>query len=173
MTEDFSRWRELRRVATAYVIWDEITRDAALFDVDAPIDAILQLIQKEELQLRHVFLTHEHSVESLRAHFPKFFLHTTSQSALPQHRNRPNDFIHLGSLRITNRTLIEDKVAYVIGNWPEDAPHVTIAGNIEAIPKEIVRDKILSLPAETLVCAANAPITTVAQLIADPKSQRP
>lgn len=172
MTEDFSRWRELRRASSAYVIWDEITREAALFDVSTNLDVVLQLIQQEELHLRHLFLTHEHSVEPLRAHFPKVLLHTTSQNALPQHRNRPNDFIHLGSLRITNRALIEDKVAYVVGNWPEDAPHVAIVGNIEPVPKEIVRDKILSLPPETLVCGLNAPITTVAQLTADLRSQR-
>jgi len=171
MTEDFSHWRELRRVSECYLVWDEITREAALFDVPADLDATMQLIQQEGLQLRHVFLTRELSVEPLRAHFPKFLLHTNSKNALPQHRNRANDFIHLGSLRITNRALVEDKVAYVIGNWPEDAPHVAIIGNIQGVSKELLREKILNLPADTLVCASNAPVTTVAQLTADLNSQ--
>ena len=171
MTEDLSRWRELRRISSSYLVWDEITREAALFDVPADLNGIMEIIQKEGLQFRHVFLTHEHAVEPLRAHFPKFLLHTNSQNALPQHRNRANDFIHLGSLRITNRGLIGDKVAYVVGNWPEDAPHAAILGNIQGVSSEIIRDKILTLPPETLACGSDAPITTIAQLAADLNSR--
>jgi hypothetical protein len=158
MTEDFSQWRELRRVGRSYLVWDEITREAALFDVDE-IDAVSKMIESESIQLRHVFLTHEQSVEALRACFPKFFLHTNAKNALPQHRNRANDFIHLGSLRITNRALIDDKVAYVIGNWPEDAPHVAIVGNVDGVPETIFREKIFSLPKGTLVCSADGKLT--------------
>ena len=166
MTEDLSRWRELRRISASYLVWDEITREGALFDV-SDVDAISKMIEGESIQLRHVFLTHEHSVEALRARFPKFLLHTNAKNAPPQHRNRQNDFIHLGSLRITNRGLLDDKVAYVIGNWPEDAPHVAIVGELEGVPKEIVREKILSLPADSLICPSKAAITTVAQLTGD------
>ena len=166
MTDDLSQWRELRRIGGSYLVWDEITREAALFDSSGGVDPIYKIIESESLQLRHVFLTHEQSVEPLRARFPKFLLHTNSKSAPPQHRNRPNDFIHLGSLRITNRGLLDDKVAYIIGNWPEDAPHVAIVGDIEGISKDIVREKILSLPPETLICTTNSPITTVGQLAA-------
>ena len=170
MTENISQWRELRRFSTACLVWDEISRDAALFDTAADPEPIFKMIESEGLQLRHVFLTHDQSVEPLRARFPKFILHTNSKSAPPQHRNRPNDFIHLGSLRITNRAFIDDRVAYVVGNWPEDAPHVAITGSIEGIPEAVIREKIFSLPRETLVCRADQPITTVAQLIADPGS---
>jgi len=37
---------------------------------------------------------------------------------------RPNDFIHLGSLRITHRDTpghAEDGTTYIVGTWPEDA----------------------------------------------------
>ncbi|HKQ38382.1 MAG TPA: hypothetical protein VJ063_09915 [Verrucomicrobiae bacterium] len=171
MTHDLSLWRELRRISDCYLAWDEITRDAALFDIPGDVDAVLKVIQNDDLQLRHVFLTREHSVDALRAHFPKFLSHTSSKHALPQHRNRPNDFIHLGSLRITNRALLDDKVAYVIGNWPEDAPHVVVLDSLQELPKQITREKILNLPPETLICASDASIITVAQLTADLNSQ--
>ncbi len=171
MTEDLSRWRELRQISSCYLAWDEITREAALFDVTADLNAVVQVIHQEELQLKHVFLSYEHSAEPLRASFPKFFLHMNGPNALPQHRNRPNDFIHLGNLRITNRALIRDKVAYVIGNWPEDAPHVAFVSSIEGIPNEVIRDRILSLPPESLHCRSDAPITTVARLAAGPGAQ--
>ena len=160
MTEDLSRWRELRRIGTSYLVWDEITRDGALFDV-SDVDEIGKVIEGESIQLRHVFLTYEHSVEALRARFPKFLLHTNSKSAPPQHRNRPNDFIHLGSLRITNRGLIDDKVAYVIGNWPEDAPHVAIVGNVAEVSEANIRERILSLPKGTLICPIKGTISTL------------
>ena len=162
MMEDFSRWRELRRISTSYLVWDEITREGALFDV-SDVDAISKMIEGESIQLRHVFLTREHSVEELRARFPKFLLHTNAKNALPQHRNRQNDFIHLGSLRITNRALVDDKVVYVIGNWPEDAPHVAIVGDVDCVPEAILREKIFSLPEGTLVCPMQGQTTILHQ----------
>ena len=167
MTENLSQWRELRRISTCYLAWDEISREAALFDVAADLESVFKLIEAEGLQLRHVFLTCPQSVDMLRARFPKFILHTNSKDAPPQHRNRPNDFIHLGSLRITNRALQDDKVAYIVGNWPEDAPHVALIGSIDGGSKEAVREKILNLPPETLICPTDRSITTVAQLAAD------
>lgn len=160
MTEDFSQWRELRRIGGSYLVWDEITREGALFDV-SDVDAIGAIIENESIQLRHVFLTHEQSVEALRARFPRFLLHTNSRNAPPQHRNRPNDFIHLGSLRITNRALIEDKVVYVIGNWPEDPPHVAIIGELEGVPEKVVRDQVYSLPVGTLLCPTRDSVSTL------------
>ena len=93
-------------------------------------------------------------------------------------RNRPNDFIHLGSLRITHRETpghAEDGVTYVVGTWPEDAPHVAIVGDaIFAasmgrgnqswdLARQKVREQILSLPPETLICPGHGPLTTVAE----------
>lgn len=164
MTEDLSRWRELRPVGAdvnCYLIWDEITREGALFDVLPNPEPIFKMIDAENVQLRHVFLTHEQSIESLRARFPKLLLHTSAKDALPQHRNRPNDFIHLGSLRITNRALMDDKVAYVIGNWPEDAPHVVIVGDLTGVPEATVREKIRILPVGTLLCSRQEEPTTI------------
>jgi glyoxylase-like metal-dependent hydrolase (beta-lactamase superfamily II) len=113
----------------------------------------------------------------LRERFPKLHLHTNNKNAPPQHRNRANDFIQLGSLRITNRDTpghAEDGVIYLIGNWPEDAPHVAIIGDTifagslatgfvsTELLKQSVREKIFSLPPETLLCPGHGPLTTVA-----------
>ena len=175
MTEDLSRWRELRRIGAAdancYLVWDEITREGALFDGLPDEEPILKLIESEDVQLRHIFLTHEQSIEALRARFLKVLLHTSAKDALPQHRNRPNDFIHLGNLRITNRGLVDDKVAYVVGNWPEDAPHVAVVGDLQGLSETIVREKILNLPPDTLICPRQGALTTVQRQAADPSSR--
>jgi glyoxylase-like metal-dependent hydrolase (beta-lactamase superfamily II) len=190
-TPDLSLWRELRRITTeangmevhSYLAWDEGSREAALFDTGWDATPILKLIGENGLSLRHLFLTHLHEdhvagMEAIREKFPKLHLHSNSRHAPPQHRNRANDFLHLGSLRITNRDTpghAEEGVTYIIGNWPEDAPHVAIvgdaifAGSIGRgnqswdLARQKVREQIFSLPDETLLCPGHGPLTTVAE----------
>jgi hydroxyacylglutathione hydrolase len=188
---ELGRWRELRQITTAasgnavhcYLVWDEVTREAALFDTGWDVGPALRQVEEQQLQLRHLFITHTHpdhvaGVELLRDRFPRLQLHTDSRSALPQHRNRRNDCIHLGSLRITNRDTpghAADGVTYIVGNWPEDAPHVAIVGDAifagsmggaaqhGQLAREKIRDQILSLPPDTLLCPGHGPVTTVAE----------
>jgi glyoxylase-like metal-dependent hydrolase (beta-lactamase superfamily II) len=189
--KDLSAWRELRCITTAaggmavhcYLVWDEVSREAALFDTGWDAQPILRLIAENQLQLRHIFITHGHedhvaALSSIRAEFPKVRLHSNSKAAPVDQRNRPNDFIHLGSLRITNRDTpghAEDGATYVIGTWPEDAPHVAVvgdalfAGSIGRgnqswdLARQKVRDQIFSLPPDTLICPGHGPLTTVAE----------
>jgi glyoxylase-like metal-dependent hydrolase (beta-lactamase superfamily II) len=166
-----------------YLIWDEVTREAALFDSGWEAGPIRQLLQDNQLQLRHIFITHSHedhiaALGDLRGEFPKARLHSSSKTAPVDQRNRSNDFIHLGSLRITHRDTpghAEDGVTYIVGTWPEDAAHVAVvgdaifAGSIGRgnqswdLARQKVREQILSLPAETLICPGHGPLTTVGE----------
>jgi hydroxyacylglutathione hydrolase len=187
--KDLTQWRELRVMTTegdgitvnAYLIWDEVSREAALFDTGWDAQPALELIAQNNLQLRHLFITHSHpdhiaGISAVREKFPKVRLHSSSKSAPVDQRNRPSDFIHLGSLRITHRDTpghAEDGVTYVVGTWPEDAPHVAIVGdaifsgsigrgNISwDVAKQKVREQIFTLPPETLICPGHGPLTTV------------
>jgi glyoxylase-like metal-dependent hydrolase (beta-lactamase superfamily II) len=188
-TRDLGLWRELRTITTTrdgitvncYLVWDEVSREGALFDTGWDAEPILALIAENSVHLRHLFLTHTHedhvaAMGTLREKFPKLLLHTNSKTAPPQHRNRANDFIHLNSLRITNREApghAEDGVIYVVGNWPEDAPHVAIVGDTifagslasgiqsTELLKQKVREQIFTLPPDTLVCPGHGPPTSV------------
>src|SRR5664280_707262 len=113
--KDLGAWRELRQISTTeagntvhcYLIWDEVTRDAALFDTGWNAGPVLQEVEASQLQLKHLFLTHTHvdhvgGMQAIRERFPKIFLHTDAKSAPPQHRNRRNDCVQLGSLRLSN-----------------------------------------------------------------------
>jgi len=187
---DLGQWREIRVIATTddgiavncYVVWDEISREAALFDTGWDAQPIFDLIAAESVDLKHLFLTHtdpDHvgAMAAVRERFPKLHLHTNSKNVPPQHRNRANDFIHLGNLRITNRETpghTEDGVSYIVGNWPEDAPHVAIVGDTifagsmargkqsADLLKQKVREQIFTLPDQTLLCPGHGPLTTVA-----------
>ena len=189
--KDLSMWRELRCLTTTaggmavncFLVWDEVSREAALFDAGWEGEPVTKLLSGNQLQLRHIFITHTHedhvaALGELRQQFPKARLHYSSRSAPVDQRNRPNDFIHLGSLRITHRDTpghAEDGTTYVIGTWPDDAPHVAIVGDAIfagsmgrgnqswELARQKVRDQILTLPPETLLCPGHGPLTTVAE----------
>ncbi len=189
--KDLSAWRELRCITTdtggmavnCYLVWDEVCREAALIDTGWEATPVADLVTQNQLQLRHIFITHVHedhvaALDDLRRQFPKARVHSGSRSAPVDQRNRPNDFIHLGSLRITHRDTpghAEDGTTYIIGTWPEDAPHVAIVGDALCagsigrcnqswdLARQKVRDQILTLPPETLLCPGHGPLTTVAE----------
>jgi glyoxylase-like metal-dependent hydrolase (beta-lactamase superfamily II) len=190
-TPDLGLWRELRQITTAadglivhcYLIWDEGSHEAALFDTGFDAAPIFQLIEENDLTPRHLFLTHLHqdhvaAMGAIREKFPKVHLHTNSKTAPPQNRNRSNDFTHLGSLRITNRDTpghAEEGVTYIVGGWPEDAAHVAVVGDAIfagsmgrgkqswELARQKVREQIFSLPPETLICPGHGPLTTVGE----------
>jgi glyoxylase-like metal-dependent hydrolase (beta-lactamase superfamily II) len=188
--KDLGQWRELRCITTdqgmavnCYLVWDEVSREAALFDTGWSAEPIEKLISENSLQLRHVFITHSHedhiaALPQVRQAFPKARLHASARSAPVDQRNRANDFIHLGSLRITHRDTpghAEDGTTYIVGTWPEDAPHVAIVGDAIfagsigrgnqswELARQKVREQIFTLPAETLICPGHGPLTTVAE----------
>jgi hydroxyacylglutathione hydrolase len=189
---DLSQWRELRQITTTqrmsvncYLVWDEVTREAALFDTGWDVAPIAALVQGNQLQLKHLFLTHSHedhiaALGPIREKFPKIRLHSNIKGAPPEQRNRPNDFIHLGNLRITHRETpghAEDGVTYIIGNFPEDAPNIAVVGDCifagsigrgfvsTDLLKQKIREQIFTLPRQTLICPGHGPLTTVQQEI--------
>lgn len=188
---DLSRWRDLRVFTTSsegisvncFLVWDEVSREAALFDTGWDAAPLLQAIQDNQLSLRHIFITHSHhdhiaALGGIRAAHPKARMHTDARSAPLDQRNKPSEIVHLGGLRVTHRDTpghAEDGVTYLVGNWQEDAPHVAIVGDAifagsmggaprhGALAKQKIRDQILSLPTETLICPGHGPLTTVGE----------
>jgi hydroxyacylglutathione hydrolase len=189
--KDLSIWRDLRVFTSAddgmtvncYLAWDEVTRDAALFDTGVDAAPILKCLTENGLTLRHIFITHSHwdhveALPKIREAWPKSKVHTGSKSAPVDQRNKSNEIVHLGGLRVTHRETpghAEDGVTYLIGNWQEDAPHVAVvgdtifAGSIGRgnqswdLARTKIREQILSLPPETLLCPGHGPLTTVAE----------
>ncbi len=188
---DLSRWRELRVFTTSgqgmtvncYLVWDEVSLDAALFDTGWEAAPILQAIQDNQLQLRHIFITHSHhdhiaALGDVRTAHPKARVHTDAKSAPLEQRNKPKEIGHLGGLRVTHQGTpghAGDGVTYLVGNWQEDAPHVAIVGDAicagsmggapqhGALAKQKIREQILSLPVETLICPGHGPLTAVGE----------
>jgi glyoxylase-like metal-dependent hydrolase (beta-lactamase superfamily II) len=189
--KDLSLWREIRVFTTAgegltvnaYLVWDEVNREAALFDTGLDEKPGLDCIAAEQVQLRHIFITHSHwdhveALPKIRELWPKARLHSGSKSAPVDQRNKTAEIVHLGGLRVTHRETpghAEDGVTYMVGNWQEDAPLIAFVGDaIFAgsmgngngawdLARQKVREQILSLPAATLICPGHGPLTTVAE----------
>ncbi|MCD6051265.1 MAG: gloB [Verrucomicrobia bacterium] len=188
---DTGTWREIRQITSpaksmkvhCYLIWDEVTRDAALFDTGTDAEAIFKILDAEQLTLRYIFITHSHwdHVEvlgTIREKHPKARVRSGSKNVPVDQRNRPSECVQLGSLRINHRETpghCEDGVTYIIGNWPEDASYVAIVGDaifagsmggarqLLDLARQKVREQILTLPEDALICPGHGPLTTVAQ----------
>jgi glyoxylase-like metal-dependent hydrolase (beta-lactamase superfamily II) len=189
--KDLGVWRELHVFTTAgegmtvncYLVWDEATREAAVFDTGFDAKPVLDCIARNQLQLRHIFITHSHydhveGLPQIREAFPKARMHSGSRSAPVAQRNKPNEIVHLGGLRITHRETpghADDGATYIVGNWQDDAPHVAMVGDaIFAgsmgngngqwdLARQKIREQILTLPPATLICPGHGPLTTVAE----------
>jgi glyoxylase-like metal-dependent hydrolase (beta-lactamase superfamily II) len=189
--KDLSLWHELRVFTTTsdgttvncFLVWDEVSREAALFDTGFDAKPILDCIAENQLQLTYVFITHSHydhveALPKIREAFSKVRVRSSSKSAPVDQRNKTAEIVHLGGLRVTHRETpghAEDGVTYMVGNWQEDAPYVAVVGDaIFAgsmgrgnpdwnLAKQKVREQILTLPADTLICPGHGPLTTVAE----------
>ncbi len=192
---DLTRWRELRMLTTAgdgmtvncYLVWDADTREAALFDTGFDAKPIQETIAAHKLQLRHVFITHSHpdhiaALGPIRAAFPTAKVHSSSKNAPVEQRNQTGEIVALNRLQIAHRATpghAEDGVTYIVSHWPDNAPLVAIVGdaifagsmgggnNAWELARSKVREEILTLPAETLICAGHGPLTTVAEEMAN------
>jgi glyoxylase-like metal-dependent hydrolase (beta-lactamase superfamily II) len=166
-----------------YLVWDEATRDAALFDTGFDAQVVFAAIAEFQLRLRHLFITHTHgdhvaAMEPIRSRFPEIQLHSSSASVPAPHRNRPQSSITLGSLRVTHRDTpghAPDGATYLVDHFPGGAPEVAVvgdalfAGSVGGAPgkgdlaRQKIRENILSLSESTLICPGHGPLTTVAE----------
>ncbi len=189
--KDLNVWRQLRAFTTVgddltvncFLVWDEATRVAALFDTGFEAQGILDTVAAERLQLQHIFITHSHhdhvhALGALRAALPQAQVHSASKRAPAGQRLPAREEFVLGSLRVTFRTTpghAADGVTYIITGWPANAPAVAVVGDTIfagsmgrgndswAVAREKVREHILSLPPQTLLCPGHGPLTTVGE----------
>jgi glyoxylase-like metal-dependent hydrolase (beta-lactamase superfamily II) len=188
---NLSIWRHLQMFTTAgegltvncYLVWDAVTRQAALFDTGLDAQPVLVCLAENHLQLGHIFLTHSHRdhIEALpefRSAFPAARLHTSSPNAPAAQRNRPGETVSLGGLTVSHRETpghAEDGVTYLIQGWPGGAPMIAVVGDTIfagsmgrgnqswELARGKIREHILSLPEDTLLCPGHGPLTTVAE----------
>jgi hydroxyacylglutathione hydrolase len=187
---DISRWSELRVVTTAegfevnsFMAWDVGTRVAAIFDTGWFADDLFRIAEENELKVQHLFITHMHgdhvaAIGEVRKQWPEIGLHSNNSGAPERSRVVPGEAVAVGGLSVTARLTpghAEDGVTFVIEGWPHNAPSVAVVGdaifagsmgkdfNTPELARAKVRDEILTLPGDTLICPGHGPLTTVAE----------
>ncbi|HEX5220916.1 MAG TPA: MBL fold metallo-hydrolase [Verrucomicrobiae bacterium] len=188
---DLRTWRQFRVGTTSgdgitvncYLAWDETTREAALFDTGFEAAPILDTVAKEKLLLRDIFITHSHhdhiaALVDVRTALPQCRVHGHSRKVPAEQRLKAGETFQVGRLKIGYRETpghAADGVTYLISDWPNNVPQVAIVGDTIfagsmgsgndswQVARQKVREHILSLPPDTLLCPGHGPLTTVAE----------
>ena len=187
---DLDHWNKLSVITTAqsfdvnsYLIWDPETKDAAIFDTGWFADDIFSLVEKEQLMVQYLFITHMHgdhvaAVGEIRKRWSQVHVFSNNDGAPAKNRIKANQLIEIGRLRVESRFTpghAEDGVTYVVEGWGQGAPPVAIAGDAifaGSMGKDIstaniaplkVREEILTLPKDSLICPGHGPLTTVSE----------
>lgn len=175
-----TQWEDM--YVNAYLVWDQDSRQAVLFDSGAGLEALLDCIQREQLKLELILLTHAHPdhvavLPKLQEAYPEVpvFLHANESYPGKQEVPTEGDVFQVGSLTIEAR--------YTPGHSPGGTTYVItglekpvaivgdalFSGSMGGSPQawkpalQVNRDKILSLPGETVLCPGHGPMTTVAE----------
>ena len=188
---DLTLWQGLEIITTAgegmtvnaYLAWDPATREAALFDTGFEAEPVEELLQRHALRLSHIFITHSHpdhvaALGPIRKRHPSARVHSGSSKVPPDQRVIPDAVVEVGTLRVANRATpghAEDGVTFVITGWSGDPPAVAVVGdaifagsmggarNELPLARARVREMVLSMANDTLLCPGHGPMTTVGQ----------
>jgi hydroxyacylglutathione hydrolase len=168
-------------IVNAYVIWNEISRRAWIFDTGTDAQPILALIEDEKLKLDAIFLTHTHRD------------HIACLNDLCVETGEPNVYVHQLEL-LDTCTPIEEGFKHSVDSLSLVAKHThghSVGGLtyvIDGLGKPVAvsgdaifagsmgggmvsyedalrtnREKIMTLPDDTILCPGHGPLTTVSE----------
>ena len=162
----------------AYLVWDPATRAAIAFDTGADCSGMLQRGQRENLKIQLILLTHAHPdhVADLRRLRRETGAPVCISELEPEEGAEPiveGKRFEVGSLKIEARLTSGHSpggITYVINGLAKPVAVVGDSlfagsmggGNVsyeDALRNN--REKILTLPDQTIVCPGHGPLTTV------------
>lgn len=164
----------------AYLLWDRVSREAAIFDTGADCSRLLKFLQNNRLILKSIFLTHTHGdhvfdLDRLqeKTGAPAF---VSDREPLPGAESfHAGSEFGVGSLRIETRLTWGHSpggITYVISGLAKpvaivgDALFAGSMGGGKVSYDDALRtnrEEILSLPEETVICPGHGPMTTVGE----------
>jgi hydroxyacylglutathione hydrolase len=162
----------------AYLVWDPVTREAVAFDTGADCGGMLQRIEREKLSVKLILMTHAHPdhVADLRrlrkATGAPVYISELEEAEGVEGIAQGKRF-RVGSLEIEARLTSGHSLGgmtFVVTGLPRPVAIVGDSlfagsmggGNVsydDALRNN--REKILTLPEETIVCPGHGPLTTV------------
>ena len=190
---DLDQWKKLSLITTAedfevnsYLIWDPDTRNGAAFDTGWFADDIFLLAETEGLNIQYLFITHMHgdhvaALGEMRKRWPKMQLYSNNDGTPAKNRIKEDQPVPLGRLTISCRLTPGhslDGVTYLVDGWGEGVPTVAVVGDTifagsmgkdfstPELAQRKVREGVLALPPDTLICPGHGPLTTVSEELA-------
>ena len=187
---DLSQWQNLSMLTTnegfdvnSFVAWDPDSKEAAIFDTGWFAESIFALADSEGLSMQHLFITHMHgdhvaALGQIRKRWPEIMVYSNNDSAPEKNRVQEGEPVQLGRMEVTARFTpghAADGVTYVVDLWEGAVPPVAMVGDAifaGSVGKDYstperarskVKEQILSLPGDTLICPGHGPVTTVGQ----------
>jgi glyoxylase-like metal-dependent hydrolase (beta-lactamase superfamily II) len=166
----------------SYLIWDARTKLGAAFDTGATSEAMIDLIHAEKITLRYIFITHAHEdhiadLERLaRETKAEVWTHELEPVPLADVKTfKENAHFHIGPLAV--KTLLTSGHSpgmtsfYVTGlSWPLAVVGDSIfASSMGGSPTHFAdqlrnnKEKLLTLPRDTVLACGHGPLTTLAQ----------
>jgi hydroxyacylglutathione hydrolase len=166
----------------SYLIWDMRERMAAVFDTGADCSELLDVVRSEKLRVHHIFLTHTH--DDHIADLAK--LVTATKAQVWASEREPVDFpgaktfaenahFHVGELAIKTLSTwghSPGQTTYYVTGLGRSLAIVgdsLFAGSMGGSPTHYLdqyrndRQKIFSLPRDTVLACGHGPLTSVAQ----------
>ncbi len=168
-----------RMRVNSYLIWDTVTREAALFDTGADATEILEKIEELGLIAKTLFVTHSHfdhiaAREQIEAVFPEIRTLVNGREPIAHaERFLAGDCFSIGTLRVTTRltwghspagtTFVIhglDRPVAVVG----DALFARSMGGAMISYQDALatnREQIFTLEDQTVICPGHGPVTSV------------
>lgn len=166
----------------SYLIWDARSRFAAVFDTGSNADGLIDLIDAEELDVRHIFITHTHpdhiaALPALAAACPRAEVWSGEREPVDFPGAKvfaENAHFHVGELAI--KTLFTwghspgMTTYFVTGlSWPiaivgDSLFASSMGGSADHYADQLRNnhEKIFTLPRNTVIAPGHGPLTTLA-----------
>ena len=176
-----TEWGEMR--VNAFVVWDPASRKAAIFDSGADASAMIEFIEKRQLIVNSIYLTHTHGdhiadLPRLIRHFPGATTYVHRLERISGVESEVIDEGHIGAIgelallaRHTHGHSVGGTTYLITGL----ARPLAIVGDslfagsmgggkislLDALANN--REKILTLPDDTILCPGHGPLSSVAE----------
>jgi hydroxyacylglutathione hydrolase len=164
----------------AYLVWDRQSRDAVAFDTGADCSEMLARIANEKLSVRFILLTHAHpdhieDLDRLRKKTGAPIFISERESAPSAQSFAEGKSFQAGKLRIETHltwghspggtTFVVNGLAQPIAVVGDSLFAGSMGGGGVSYTDAVTnnREKILTLPDETIICPGHGPMTTVGE----------
>ncbi len=164
-----------------YVVFDENTRNAWIFDTGTECNSLISFIEEENLKVDAIFLTHTHRdhiycLDQLRSTlgYPVVYVHKSEQiqNTFPIDESFENSIgeISLKALHTHGHSI--GGITYLISGLPNPLAIVgdalfagSMGGGMVSYQDALRtnRDKIMTLPDETIICPGHGPVSSIAE----------